>query len=348
LGLRPGTGRWSARRPIFGDMRLLLAVALSAFVSSPGLPQSRAVPTPESVFGFPVGADYKLFGYDASIAYFRRLAAASTRVRLIEVGKTSFGRPWTAVLISSPANLAQLERWRGISRRLAHPQGLTDAEARRLAQGGKVFVDISGGLHASETAGSQHTPQLAYEILSRASEPEMRAVLDNVILFLWPSINPDGQDIVVDWCRARDEGKNPPPMELYQKYIGHDNNRDSYMLSVVESRVIARTWREWEPSIIYVHHQSSPFPTRIWIPPFADPVGLRVPGHHGQAGECHRHADRDRAGREGAAGGRAHARDLRRLVSGLHRLHADVPEHRRLVDGDPGRQLRDAPHLYRR
>jgi len=229
------------------------------------------------VFGHRVGADSQLIGYDQSVNYFKRLAAASNRIRLIEVGKTSTGHAWTAAIISSPENLARLTDYRRTNMRIAHPEGLSDSAARSLARQGKVFVDISGGLHASEIAGSQHTPQLAYELLSRASDPAYKEIFDNVILFLWPSINPDGQDIVVNWCRATYEGKNPPPMELYQKYIGHDNNRDSYMLNVVESRVIQRTWREWEPDIIYVHHQSSPEPTRIWIPPFADPVGFRAP-----------------------------------------------------------------------
>src|SRR5690348_5698455 len=111
------------------------------------------------------------------------------------------------------------------------------------------------------------------------NEPETKEILDNVIFFLWPSINPDGQDIVVNWCRERNSGRaqGQAPMELYQKYVGHDNNRDSYMLNVVESRVVARTWREWEPQIIYVQHQTAPFPTRIWLPPFAEPIAPRVP-----------------------------------------------------------------------
>ncbi|MEP6832566.1 MAG: M14 metallopeptidase family protein [Gemmatimonas sp.] len=237
-----------------------------------------AIPKPETVFGFPPGADNKLFTYDQSIEYFRRLAkAAPTRVKLLDVGKTSFGHAWTAVLISAPQNLAKLERYREINKRLARPEGLTDEQARELAREGRTFVDISGGLHASEIAGSQHTPELAYQLVAKANEPATKEILDNVIFFLWPSINPDGQDIVVNWCNDRAAGKNPPPMELYQKYVGHDNNRDSYMLNVVESRVVARTWREWEPQIIYAHHQTSPFPTRIWVPPFADPIGLYAP-----------------------------------------------------------------------
>ena len=248
---------------------------LTTFTLRPASAQQ--VPAPNSVFGFNVGADSQLFTYDQSITYFRRLASASQHIRLVEVGKTSFGKPWTVALISSPANLARVDELRRINQRLARPADLSDDQARQLARDGIALVDISGGLHASEIAGSQHTPQLAYELISKGSEPGMKEILDNTILFLWPSINPDGQDIVVNWCRESLAGRGPPPMELYQKYIGHDNNRDSYMLNVVESRVIARTWREWEPQIIYVHHQSSPFPTRIWIPPFADPIGLYAP-----------------------------------------------------------------------
>jgi len=266
---------------------LVGACALTVLASTVGAQNTRvaragktAIPTPESVFGFKAGADSSLFLYDQSIEYFRKLAKAQpTRVKLLDVGKTSTGHAWTAVLISSPQNLARLERYRQINQRLARPEGLTDEQARALAREGRAFVDISGGLHASEIAGSQHTPELAYELLSKMNEPETKEILDNVIFFLWPSINPDGQDIVVNWCKERFAGTSPlqAPMELYQKYVGHDNNRDSYMLNVVESRVVARTWREWEPQIIYAHHQSSPFPTRMWIPPFADPVGLYAP-----------------------------------------------------------------------
>ncbi len=264
-------------------LRLLLAATLAvapSLIAQPKPTARPAIPTPESHFGFKPGADSMLFTYDQSIDYFRKLAKAQpTRVKLLDVGKTSTGHAWTAVLISSPQNLARLERYRQINQQLARPEMLTDAQARALAREGRAFVDISGGLHASEIAGSQHTPELAYQLLARMNEPDTKEILDNVIFFLWPSINPDGQDIVVNWCNDRKKGTGglQAPMELYQKYVGHDNNRDSYMLNVVESRVVARTWREWEPQIIYAHHQSSPFPTRIWIPPFADPIGLYAP-----------------------------------------------------------------------
>ena len=260
----------------------LASVSFALAVTGASIPaqQPAGIPTPESVLGFPVGADFKLATYDESIGYFQKLAAASNRIRLVDVGKTSTGHTWTLAIISSPENLARLDRLKEIAQRIAHPTGLTDAEARRLAAEGKVFVDISGGLHASEIAGSQHTIQLAYDILAHADEPKTKAILDNTVLFLWPSINPDGQNIVVNWYRENvgTPYEVSPLHELYQKYIGHDNNRDAYMLNVVESRVVARTWRDWEPQIIYVQHQTAPFPTRIWLPPFAEPIAPRVPG----------------------------------------------------------------------
>jgi hypothetical protein len=238
-----------------------------------------SIPTPASILGFPVGADFKLATYDESLRYFRALARSSNRIRLVDVGKTSTGGEWVLAIISSPANLARLDTLRAISRRLAHPSGLNDQEARRLAREGKPFVDISGGLHASEIAGSQHTIQLAYDLLSRPEDPKFKAILDHTVLLLWPSINPDGQNIVARWYRENvgTPYEVAPLHELYQKYIGHDNNRDAYMLNVVESRVVARTWRDWEPQIIYVQHQTAPFPTRIWLPPFAEPIAPRVP-----------------------------------------------------------------------
>src|SRR4051812_47969235 len=252
-------------------------LAVIALVAAAQASAAQNVPTPESFFGHRVGADYKLIDYKQSIDYFRQLAAASNKIRLMEVGKSSNGMPWTIAIISTPENLARLPRLQEIAQRIAHPSGLTDDQAHALAKEGKAFVDISGGLHASEIAGSQHTPQLAYDLLTRTDDVT-KEILDNDVLFLWPSINPDGQDIVVNWYRQNvgTPYETSGLVELYQKYIGHDNNRDAYMLNVVESRVVARVWREWEPQVIYVQHQTAPFPTRIWLPPFAEPIAPRV------------------------------------------------------------------------
>ncbi len=251
---------------------LAVPLALSA--------QSRGIPTPESVFGFAPGADLKLATYDQVLTYFRQVDAASDRVRLVEAGSTSQGRTMYFALVSSAANLANIDRYREIARRLAHPDGLTDDEARRLAREGKAFVHIDGGLHSTEVAAPQHTPLLLETVVRAAEEPAMRAILDNVVLMLWPTINPDGHQMVAEWQMKHatsPESPIPPMPELYQEYVGHDNNRDAYMLDMIESRTLEHTWRLWEPSIIYVHHQSAPFPTRIWLPPFAEPIATHAP-----------------------------------------------------------------------
>ena len=263
-------------------MRPLLKCVLALVVALPAtLPAQSNIPTPESVFGFAPGTDKKLANYEQVVEYFKKVDAASDRVRLVEAGKSAQGRTYTFALVSSKNNLDRLDKYREIARRLAHPDGLSEVEARALAKEGKAFVHIDGGLHSTEVAAPQHTPLLLYELLRRSNEPEVAAILDNVILMLWPTINPDGHSMVADHYMARvgtpNESQGMSLPTLYQEYVGHDNNRDGYMLNTVESRVMEHTWREWEPNIIYVHHQSSPFPTRIWLPPFAEPIAEHAP-----------------------------------------------------------------------
>jgi len=252
----------------------VVATAVGVFATS-ALSQ---VPTPESVLGFIPGADFELATYEQSVDYYQRLDAASDRITMLRVGRTSEGRDWWIALVSSPENLADVERFRGIADAIAHPANLTDEAALDLARQGKAIVDISGGLHASEVAGAQHMIGLAYELVT-SEEPRIAAIRENVISVLWPSLNPDGQTMIADWYLSN----VGTPYEvssmpwLYQKYIGHDNNRDGYMLNMVESRVLARVWQEWDPQVIHVHHQSSPFPTRIWLPPFAEPIATQAP-----------------------------------------------------------------------
>ena len=253
----------------------LIAVGAVTVFAAPGTAQA---PSPESVLGFAPGADFHLATYEESVDYFQRLAAASDRITMVRTGQTSEGRDWWIALISTPENLAQAESYREIADQLAHPAELTDEAARALAVRGKAIVDVNGGLHASEVAGAQHTIQLAYELVT-SEEPRVAAIRENVITVLWPSLNPDGQTMIADWYSSNvgTPFEVAPMPWLYQKYIGHDNNRDAYMLNMVESRVLARTWQEWDPQIIYVHHQSSPFPTRIWLPPFAEPIASFAP-----------------------------------------------------------------------
>src|SRR4051794_41092980 len=281
---RPGSATAPRRRatlPYTRPVRILThaALLLLTLTVPVALIGAGRVPTPESVLGFRPGTDYKLATYDQSVDYFKKVAAASKYVKLVEAGKTSQGRTIYYALVSSPKNLGRIDRYREIARRLAHPQGLSDADARKLAHDGKAFVHIDGGLHATEVAGWSHTPQLLYDLVTRAGDPDVKPMLENVVLMLWPTINPDGQQMVAEWY-MQNVGT---PYELsalprlYQEYVGHDNNHDAYMLNMIESRVIEHTWRQWEPQIVYVHHQVGPFPTRIWLPPFSEPVGIEAP-----------------------------------------------------------------------
>ena len=233
------------------------------------------VPTPESVLGHKPGDDFFLASYDESLGYFQKLAQSTDKLKLVKVGKTTRGLDWYIAIISSAKNLAALDKYKDTAKRLALVKGLTDAQAHDLARNGKVIVHIDGGLHATEVAPAQHAIQLAYNLVS-AKDPDTANILDNVILLLWFSINPDGQNQVVSWYRANlgtpYEVSNMPG--LFQEYIGHDNNRDGYMNNMIESQVITRADLEYYPEVFYNHHQTAPFPARIWIPPFGDPVSL--------------------------------------------------------------------------
>jgi len=256
---------------------VILTLALASHVML--LAAGRGIPTPESSFGFKPGADDKLVTYDQTIDYLKKLAAASPSIRLMEAGKTTQGRTMYFALISAPANLKKIDRLREIAQRLAHPENLTDAEARLLAREGKAFVHLDGGCHATEVAGPQMMPQLAYDLLTRIDDPAIKEILSNDVVMLWPTMNPDGAQMVGEWL-AKNAGtpyaQSGLP-RLYQEYVGHDNNRDGYMINMIESRVLEHFWRQWEPHIIYVFHQTAPFPTRIWLPPFSEPVGLHAP-----------------------------------------------------------------------
>ena len=233
----------------------------------------RAVTTPEQQFGYEIGADYQLVNYTQLYEYFQKLATESDRMTVEDIGLTEEGRAQVMAVITSPANRADLDRYREISRRLAKSEGTSEEEARRLAQEGKAIVWIDGGLHASEVLGAQQLIELVYRMVSR-SDPETLRILDEVIL-LAVQVNPDGMELVSDWYM-----REPDPLRrstqglpvLYQKYAGHDNNRDFYMSALAETTNINRVlFHEWFPQIVYNHHQTGPSGTVMYAPPFRDP-----------------------------------------------------------------------------
>jgi hypothetical protein len=253
----------------------VLLVCLLAFQCSQVFGQS--VSPPEEVLGFEVGADYHLATYTQAIAYFKVLEKSSERIRLFDVGKTSMGQTMTCAVISSPENLENLETHKVIARKLASAKGLTKDEAKKMSREGKAIVYIDGGLHASECAPAQHNIQLAYDLVT-AEDAKTLDILENVILVL-VFANPDGMNLLAEWYHQN----VGTPYEissmpwLYHVYSGHDNNRDSYICNLVETRNITKlVTKEYNPVILYNHHQTAPFPARIWTPPNSEPTNPNV------------------------------------------------------------------------
>jgi hypothetical protein len=256
----------------------LVFVATTSFILAP-LTVGAQLPTPISVLGHNPGDDFYLADYEDTIKYFHALAAAAPdRMKMFTVGKSSEGKDIEIAVISSPKNIANLDETKQIAGRLAHATDLNDDQAKELARTTPVIVHIDGGLHADEVAGPQHTMVLAYKLLSAQNDPQIEAILNNVVLVLWPTLNPDGQDMVVHWYRQNVGTKyEVAPMPwLYQKYVGHDNNRDGFMMNMKEEQVVVKTQLEYSPEIFYCQHQTAPFPARIWIPPFSDPISSNI------------------------------------------------------------------------
>ena len=252
----------------------LVAAALClGLAAHPALAQQPRLTTPQQAFGHEVGDDYKLINYAKAEAYLKTLAGQSPRMKLLDIGATEEGRRMHVAIVSSPANLARLERLKEISGRLAKAKGVSESAARELAREGKAVVWIDGGLHATETVPPQALIAALYDTLTR-NDPETLRILDDVII-LFCLVNPDGQDLVSDWYMRnaveKDREFSTIP-RLYQKYIGHDNNRDYYMSAMRETTNVNRIFfREWYPQIVYNHHQTGPAGTVVFVPPFRDP-----------------------------------------------------------------------------
>src|SRR5215204_259924 len=255
---------------------LTLAAALLALIAAPAA--QKTVTAPKEQFGFSLGDDYQLANYKQISEYWRLLDGQSDRLAVAEIGKTAEGRPQLMAIVTSPANHKRLAHYKEISRRLALAEGLSDGQARALAKEGKAVVWIDGGLHATETLGAQQLAQMVYEMVSRTDEETMRFLDDTILLFV--HANPDGNDLVADWyMRQTDPAKrslsNLP--RLYQKYIGHDNNRDFFASTQAETENINRVlYHDWLPQILYNHHQSGPAGTVVWSSPQRDPYNYNL------------------------------------------------------------------------
>ena len=253
--------------------RVLLGGAVVLALTAPPVQGQTNVTTPMEQFGFNIGDDYQLATYTQLQEYWSVLDRESDRMVVVEMGRTAEGRPQLMAIITSPQNHRNLDRYKNIARRLALAEGLTDEEARRLAADGKAVVWIDGGLHATEVLGAHQLMETVYQLVSLTDAETMRFLDDVIILAV--HANPDGMELVSNWYM-----RNPEPTErstggiprLYQKYVGHDNNRDFYMVAQPETENMTRIlFKEWYPQIVYNHHQSGPAGTVMFAPPFRDP-----------------------------------------------------------------------------
>ena len=244
--------------------RWFAALALALLAASPLVAQPR-VTTPLQEFGHNFGDDYWLANYTQLSNYWHKLERESDRVHVVEIGKTAEGRPHDMLIVTSPANWKRIDRYKEISRRLALAEGLSDEEARALSREGKAVVWIDGGLHATEVLGAQQLGELAYQMASRTDDETLRFLDDCILLFV--HANPDGNELVADWYM-----RNPVPEQrstnnlprLYQKYIGHDNNREFFTSTQAETQNENRIlYHEWFPQILYNHHQTGPAGTFV-------------------------------------------------------------------------------------
>ncbi|MDQ3087433.1 MAG: hypothetical protein M3Q78_02415, partial [Acidobacteriota bacterium] len=258
---------------LFRVFLLLVFCSLTVF--------AQKVPAPNDVLGFTPGDDKKLASWNQIVEYFKKLDAASDRVQFQEIGKSTMGAPFVYATISAPANLKTLEKYKEINAKLADPRLIKSNEklAQSLIKQGKTIVLITCGIHSTEV-GSTLSSMLIAHRLATSNDAEINKILENTIILLVPSLNPDGVDIVKNWydktLGTKFEGTSPP--ELYHKYVGHDNNRDWYAFTQVETQLtVDKIHNVWHPQIVNDIHQQGERGARLFVPPYMKPVEPNVP-----------------------------------------------------------------------
>ena len=272
------------RIKLFPFVLLFVLVALVRFAPNHSSARPNGIPTPNEVLGFTPGDDRKLASWDQVVDYFKRLDQASDRLLFEELGKTTMGKPFVMATISSPQNLARLDEFKKIQEQLADPRQLgvpavRDRKAADLIARGRSIVLITCGIHSTEV-GSYLSSMLIAHRLTSSNDVEVQNILDNTIILLVPSLNPDGVDIVKNWydktLGTPYEGTDPP--ELYHKYTGHDDNRDWYAFTQVETQItVNKIHNVWHPQIVHDIHQQGAFGSRLFLPPYMPPVEPNVP-----------------------------------------------------------------------
>lgn len=232
------------------------------------------VTSTEEFFGFKMGSDRKIARWDKIVEYFKILAKESDNINVIDMGPSTEGNHFLLVTISSAKNLKNLDRLRDVNAKISDPRGLGEKEMDHLIKEGKAVICQSMSLHASEIGGTQMAPELAYDLLTRDDE-ETQRILENVVFLMIPCFNPDGELMVADWYNkwlgTEYEGCGLP--WLYHKYVGHDNNRDAFMMNMIESQYAAGIlFREWHPQVYQDHHHMGSYGARLFVAPYCEPI----------------------------------------------------------------------------
>jgi hypothetical protein len=257
----------------------LLALFSLALILQPATVAAQQVPTPLEHFGHEIGADGELATWDELLAYYERVAAASPRIVLDTLGPTTMGAPFVRMIITSEANHRNLDRLREIQHLLADPRRIGgEEEAERLIDEGRTVVLLTSHIHSTEVGAGQMPARLVHR-LATSDDPRIRRILDEVVLVMIPSLNPDGTQMVSEWWRewrGTDYEAAPLP-RLYHHYIGHNNNRDWFFFAQTETRMtVLHAHNEWRPQIVHDVHQMGAGGARYFIPPYIDPVEPNV------------------------------------------------------------------------
>jgi hypothetical protein len=259
--------------------RFLSACSLLAllFVSLPSVVTAQQVPAPEQFFGFKPGAEGELARYPKVLEYFQLIAKSTDRVKFDLIGKTTMGNDYALLKISSPQNLAKFDRLVEINRRLADPRGLADGEAQKLSAEGRPFYLLYATIHSNEVSNGQAIINIVHRLATENST-FVREILDNSVVLMVPSQNPDGQHLMIDhWYKTKGTGQNRVFPDLYHKYVGHDDNRDWFMFTQKETRMnIELVQNKYKPIITHDMHQQGPNGSRIFVPPFTDPFDVNI------------------------------------------------------------------------
>lgn len=254
-------------------IHLALVIIGLVFLAQITIAQKK-ITSPQEFFGFELGTDRKIARWDKIVDYFKVLEKETNKLKVINMGQSTMGHPFLLVIISSPENLANLDRLREVNARISNPRGIPENEIKKLVIEGKAVICQSMSLHATEIGGTQMTPELTYDLVTWNDE-ETQRILNNVVFFLIPSFNPDGQIMVTDWYRktvgTEFEGSSLP--WLYHKYAGHDNNRDGDFINLAESVYAAKImFRDWVPQAYIDHHQMGSYGARFYVPPYCEPI----------------------------------------------------------------------------